>query len=294
MPADVLDTTGAGDALAAGYLVGGPDRPAAARRRRKVGRCCEGFVQDFRRGRPGLADPGAVGAVTAEVVIATFFNFHPDLVRRHIPAAWAAAPPERIVEARFVSRAPRSSVSSVTRSRAPRCRRRRRSPARPRSSAGPRGARSTRAMRRWAGPPILTSCFGTRSHSCASTAATATSPCSRPKGSVRARRSCCTQPPARCRPAPCDPAAAWSDDEWRTASEGLHAAAGWMPTGALTDAGRAHRSAVELRTDELARAPWHPSGRRRMPSVAHAGAPHEPSRRRGRHLLAIHHGIGED
>ena len=34
-----------------------------------------------------------MGAVGADVVIATFFNFHPDLVRRHIPKAWAAASP---------------------------------------------------------------------------------------------------------------------------------------------------------------------------------------------------------
>jgi hypothetical protein len=49
---------------------------------------------------------------------------------------------------------------------------------------------------------------------------------------------------------------AWSDDEWRTASDGLRDR-GWVDaSGALTDAGRTHRSAVELRTDQLASAPW--------------------------------------
>ncbi|HUQ40160.1 MAG TPA: hypothetical protein VM030_08370 [Acidimicrobiales bacterium] len=43
----------------------------------------------------------AMGAVPAEVVMATFFNFHPELVRRAVPAAWAAAPPEAILEARL-------------------------------------------------------------------------------------------------------------------------------------------------------------------------------------------------
>ena len=43
----------------------------------------------------------ALGVVPAEVVIATFFNFSPALVRHAIPAAWASAPPERIVAARL-------------------------------------------------------------------------------------------------------------------------------------------------------------------------------------------------
>jgi hypothetical protein len=42
-----------------------------------------------------------LGAVPAEVVIATFFNFHPDLVRSAIPAAWDVASPEQFVAARF-------------------------------------------------------------------------------------------------------------------------------------------------------------------------------------------------
>ncbi|MGH9276147.1 MAG: SCO6745 family protein [Acidimicrobiales bacterium] len=42
----------------------------------------------------------AMGAVPAEVVIATFFNFNPDLVRHAIPAAWEAASPHQLVEAR--------------------------------------------------------------------------------------------------------------------------------------------------------------------------------------------------
>lgn len=42
----------------------------------------------------------AMGAVPAEVVIATFFNFNPELVRQAIPVAWGAATPEQLVEAR--------------------------------------------------------------------------------------------------------------------------------------------------------------------------------------------------
>jgi hypothetical protein len=43
----------------------------------------------------------AMGAVTAEVVISTFFNFNPELVHAAIPSAWAKASPEAVVAARF-------------------------------------------------------------------------------------------------------------------------------------------------------------------------------------------------
>ena len=43
----------------------------------------------------------AMGAVPAEVVISTFFNFEPSLVRRQIPEAWRLATPAEIVGARM-------------------------------------------------------------------------------------------------------------------------------------------------------------------------------------------------
>src|SRR3954467_674284 len=45
----------------------------------------------------------AMGAVPAEVVIATFFNFCPEVVSASIPAAWAVAPPAKVIEARFAA-----------------------------------------------------------------------------------------------------------------------------------------------------------------------------------------------
>jgi hypothetical protein len=42
-----------------------------------------------------------MGAVSAEVVIATFFNFNPDLVRSVIPSAWHEATPENVLAARL-------------------------------------------------------------------------------------------------------------------------------------------------------------------------------------------------
>lgn len=42
-----------------------------------------------------------MGAVGPGVVVATFYNFSPDLVARHIPRAWTLASPEDIVRVRF-------------------------------------------------------------------------------------------------------------------------------------------------------------------------------------------------
>lgn len=42
-----------------------------------------------------------MGAVAAEVVIATFFNFDPDLVRRSMEGVWQAATPDAILDARL-------------------------------------------------------------------------------------------------------------------------------------------------------------------------------------------------
>jgi hypothetical protein len=42
-----------------------------------------------------------MGAVTADVVVSTFFNFNPELVHAAIPAAWEVATPAALVAARF-------------------------------------------------------------------------------------------------------------------------------------------------------------------------------------------------
>lgn len=44
---------------------------------------------------------GAMGAVSAEVVAATFYNFSPALVRSAIPQAWEIAAPSAVVAARY-------------------------------------------------------------------------------------------------------------------------------------------------------------------------------------------------
>ncbi len=42
-----------------------------------------------------------MGAVTADVVVSTFFNFNPELVHAAIPRAWDSATPAQLVAARF-------------------------------------------------------------------------------------------------------------------------------------------------------------------------------------------------
>ena len=48
-----------------------------------------------------LSRSSAMGAVSADVVIATFFNFHPGLVRRAMENGWATAAPETVTAARL-------------------------------------------------------------------------------------------------------------------------------------------------------------------------------------------------
>jgi hypothetical protein len=55
------------------------------------------------RGRSGYFASRAapMGAVSAEVVVSTFFNFNPELVHRAIPAAWEITSPAALVAARL-------------------------------------------------------------------------------------------------------------------------------------------------------------------------------------------------
>src|SRR3989442_9449277 len=57
-------------------------------------------VTDRRMGYFGSRS-AAMGPVPAEVVIATFFNFYPDLIRRHVPKVWEITSPEALLRARL-------------------------------------------------------------------------------------------------------------------------------------------------------------------------------------------------
>src|SRR5713226_8059532 len=43
----------------------------------------------------------AMGPVPADVVIATFFNFYPDLIRRFVPKVWEITTPEALIYTRY-------------------------------------------------------------------------------------------------------------------------------------------------------------------------------------------------
>lgn len=63
----------------------------------------EYVMAGLRPGRMGYfasrsAPMGAVGAAT---VAATFYNFNPELVARHVPRAWTLATPEQVLDARW-------------------------------------------------------------------------------------------------------------------------------------------------------------------------------------------------
>ncbi|MEV6794524.1 hypothetical protein AB0M87_21625 [Streptomyces sp. NPDC051320] len=58
----------------------------------------------------GIEDPGAayfagrgaaMGAVGAGTIAATFYNFNPELIARHVPAVWQTAAPEVVLDARL-------------------------------------------------------------------------------------------------------------------------------------------------------------------------------------------------
>ncbi len=65
----------------------------------------DGYARLGVTGRAGYFASRAapMGAVTADVVVSTFFNFNPDLVRAAIPAAWEVTSPADLVAARFVA-----------------------------------------------------------------------------------------------------------------------------------------------------------------------------------------------
>jgi hypothetical protein len=198
----------------------------------------------------------AMGPVPAEVVVATFFNFNPEVVHRAIPAAWVAADPDRIVDARR-----RAALA---------------------------------ALRRTVGDP-LDGPDVARAADLAEAAAAACQPAGRPLYAAHAALVPPADPPLRLwhaitllREYRCDGHVAclvdagldgiealvlhaasgevprvalqrtrqWGDDAWAAAVARLAARGLVDDVGALTEAGASLRQGIEDRTDELALAPW--------------------------------------
>ncbi|HEY4789930.1 MAG TPA: hypothetical protein VIJ05_01160, partial [Actinomycetes bacterium] len=198
----------------------------------------------------------AMGPVPAEVVTATFYNFHPRMVRRAIPDAWGFAPPERVLAARL-----EGADAALRRLLGP-------------WADGPEAAEAAALVRQategldpagrplfaahaalgWPEEPHLAlwhaatlyrefrgdghvACLladgvdGCEAHVLAAGAGQL------PGAFLREYRG-------------------WSEEEWAAAAARLRARGLVAGDGRLTEAGRAARAAIEDRTDDLAMDPW--------------------------------------
>ena len=197
-----------------------------------------------------------LGAASAELVISTFFNFNPELVRSVIPDAWEIATPETIIASRFQS--------------------------------------ADSALRRVLGEHI-TSPEMIEAAKLAREAATACSPIGRPLYAAHASLPWPEEPhlvlwhaitllrefrsdghlavllgkqingcealilhaaTGAIPPIALQSTRGWSNETWEATSEGLRQR-GWLNAdGSLTEAGVVLRESIETRTDQLAMAPW--------------------------------------
>jgi hypothetical protein len=198
----------------------------------------------------------AMGPVPAEVVVATFYNFHPSLVRRAIPDAWRFAPPQAVLAARLegADAALRRLLGSwVAGPEAAEAAALGRQAMEGRDPAG-RPLFAAHATLGWPEPPHLalwhaatlyrefrgdghvacllaTGVDGLEAHVLAAGAGQL------PGSFLREYRG-------------------WSEEEWAAAAARLQAR-GWVKgDGLLTEAGQATRAGIEQRTDDLAMAPW--------------------------------------
>jgi hypothetical protein len=192
--------------------------------------------------------------------MATFYNFHPRMVRRAIPDAWGFAPPERVLAARFegadaalrrllggwVGGAEAAEASALARQ------------AMEDQDPSGRPLFAAHAALPWPEEPHLAlwhaatlyrefrgdghvACLtaegigGVEAHVLAAAAGQL------PGSFLREYRG-------------------WSEEEWAAAVERLRRR-GWVEgDGSLTEAGRSARDARERRTDDLAMAPWRQLG----------------------------------
>jgi hypothetical protein len=201
-----------------------------------------------------------LGPASPELVTAVFFNFHPAMVARALPDAWALASPADVLAARLQSAdaalrrlIPDHVDSPATAEAAALAREAAEAPA----LAGRPLFAALRSLP-WPEEPHLVlwhACTLLREHRgdghvAALTAAgldgceshvTVTATGAVPRETLQSNRK-------------------WSDDDWAAAEERL-VQRGWLdPDGRLTDAGRAGRAEVEARTDTLAEEPWRALG----------------------------------
>ena len=197
-----------------------------------------------------------MGAVTAEVTIATFFNFNPDLVRRSIPAAWDLASPRDVIDARLrgadamlrrvigddIASAQMQEAADIARTAADACR----PEGRP-LYAGHAGLdwpdephlvlwHAQTLLREFRGDGHIIALTAAQLDGCEALVSHAASGDVPPDALQRSR--------------------SWSDDDWKAAVQRLRERGLVEADGSFTDLGRAQREEVESLTDQLAMAPW--------------------------------------
>jgi len=216
-------------------------------------------VTDGRMGYFGSRS-AAMGAVSADVVIATFFNFHPDLIRRCIPKVWEITSPADLVAGRLrgadamLRRIIGDAVDSDEMREAAGLARR------AAEACGPEGRplfaghsglgwptdphlvlwHAQTLLREYRGDGHIVALTAAGLDGCEALVTHGAAGDVPPETLQRSR--------------------AWSDEEWRAAVDRLNAR-GWVkPDGSFTNEGRARRDEIEHRTDVLAMAPWEAIG----------------------------------
>jgi hypothetical protein len=198
----------------------------------------------------------ALGPVPAEVVIATFFNFNPDLVRRAIPAAWSVAAPAQWSQARLraadeaLRRLLPDAVGSAEVEEAAMLAREATTACEP---AG-RPLFAAHASLPWPEQPHLVLWHALtllREHRGDGHVACLVREGIRPCEALVLHEASGTVPAGFLQPT-----RAWDDEAWISAADSLQAR-GWVDeTGAITDAGTRAREGIEAATDRSALAPW--------------------------------------
>jgi hypothetical protein len=219
----------------------------------------------------GRAAP--MGAVGPGLVTATFANFAPAIVARHLPRAWTLAGPEQVVAARLD--AARASLTRLLGG--------------PEAAGAPEVAELAGLLREactvltpegrplyaghadlpWPDDPVLSLWHGAtllREHRGDGHVATLV----RHDLSGLDALVTHTATGRGFTGAAARATRGWSDEEWAAACTRL-AERGLLDEGGLTDAGRALRTAVEAGTDELAAAPWRHLGPERTARVIELG-----------------------
>ena len=215
----------------------------------------------------------AMGPVSADLIISTFYNFNPGLVRSAIPAAWQRATPAQILDARFAGadaalrRVLGERITSPEVAEAAQL-------AREASDGCTEQGRITYAAHatlEWPTEPhmvlwhaiTLLREFRFGGH-VAALMADEVGPCEAlvmhaGTGEVSRKALQTTR--------------SWSDEEWEAAAQGLQARGLLTPEGMLTDDGKAHRDKVEQMTDQLALAPWQHLGDTKCERLRELGRP---------------------